>query len=294
MDLDSYISSRCKHIEKTLQALLPPSSSLPHACLFDAARYSLLNPGKRLRPLLVLATVEAWGGDMEKALVPACSIEMVHTYSLIHDDLPCMDDDDIRRGRPSLHKAYDEGIAVLTGDFLLTKAFEILSTSPDLSLKQKVDLIHILSVRSGSEGMIGGQVVDLISEGKQLSEDALLFIHRCKTAALLSCCLEYGAILTNAAKDKTSKIKEIGMQMGTAFQIVDDILEATSTANVLGKSTSSDRENKKSTSVTVLGLAQAKKLAEALRSSAKETYESLFPDSPLLLSLLNKLIDRSF
>jgi geranylgeranyl diphosphate synthase, type II len=156
LDLQSYIAPRIQRIDETLDALVRARPSFPHRDLFAAARYSLLSPGKRMRPLLAIATAEIYDIPQEQVLIPACALEMVHTYSLIHDDLPCMDDDDLRRGRPTLHKVYGEGQAVLAGDFLLTYAFEVLSSLPFLSAEQKIDLVRCLSSHAGSEGMIGG------------------------------------------------------------------------------------------------------------------------------------------
>ena len=182
--IETYLEQKKILIENELDKLLPENSK-PYSQLFHSARYSLLNGGKRIRPLLVLATCQSLGGNENAALIPACAIEMVHTYSLIHDDLPCMDNDDFRRGVPTSHKAFSESFAVLTGDFLLTQAFQTLSKAPFLSSDQKVHLIELLSTYSGGDGMVGGQVMDIESEKKTLDLPSLNFLHRCKTGALL-------------------------------------------------------------------------------------------------------------
>ncbi len=212
-------------IDQKLSELL---SETPHTLLqplFDAARYSLLSPGKRLRPLLVLATAQIYEAPLEAALEPACALEIIHTYSLIHDDLPCMDDDDMRRGKPSLHKVYDEGHALLTGDFLLTYAFEILSRAPLLSAEIKLALIRTLAEAAGARGMIGGQVLDLASQTLLLDIGAITMIHQKKTAALFACALLFGGLIGKAAADDLDLLRKIGENLGSAFQIFDDLAD---------------------------------------------------------------------
>jgi geranylgeranyl diphosphate synthase, type II len=206
-------------IDRELEKLIPPSSPL-YPTLFEGARYSLLAPGKRIRPLLTLYAAEALEkGSSGKALQPACALEMVHCYSLIHDDLPCMDDDDFRRGRPTLHRVYNEGMAVLIGDYLLTRAFETLVSAPELRADQKVSLVAALSRAGGGDGMIGGQVMD-IQKHQNIHE-----VHRRKTAALFHCALEFGGIATDASQEILEKLTRFGDLFGELFQIVDDILD---------------------------------------------------------------------
>jgi len=206
-------------IEKELEKLIPETKD-PFASLYEGARYSLLAPGKRMRPLLTLYTAEMLeSGSKQRALRPACALEMVHCYSLIHDDLPCMDNDDFRRGRPTLHKAYNEGHAVLVGDYLLTYAFEVLANAPALSPEQKIALIQTLTQTAGSGGMIGGQVMDI--EGNRDIEQ----LHQRKTAALFQCALAFGGIVTNASPATQDKLATFGKQFGELFQMVDDILD---------------------------------------------------------------------
>lgn len=206
-------------INGELERLVPPNSPF-YPSLLEGARYSLLAPGKRIRPLLTLTAAEMLEkGSGQRALQPACALEMIHCYSLIHDDLPCMDDDDFRRGRPTLHKVYTEGHAVLVGDYLLTKAFEVLSFAPFLSSDQRLSLIQMLSKTAGGEGMIGGQVMD-IEENGAISE-----LHQRKTGALFQCALAFGGIITGASAKIQSKLIEFGKCFGELFQVVDDILD---------------------------------------------------------------------
>ncbi len=211
-------------IEETLSKILPEKTGDE---LFAAARYSLFGAAKRIRPLLCLIAHELFGGDIEQALYPACALEMLHTYSLIHDDLPCMDDDDLRRGRPTLHKVYPEGHAVLTGDFLLTYAFEVLATSPGLTAEQKLDLVRALSYAAGEKGMIGGQVLDLdwSSTDYHPRLHELVDLHEKKTAALFSAALEMGAIAAGASYKDRQLLMAAGRQIGLAFQIADDLAD---------------------------------------------------------------------
>jgi geranylgeranyl diphosphate synthase, type II len=200
---------------------------LQESPLFQAARYMLVPGGKRLRPLLMLMTSEIFGSHfVRKAMIPACALEMVHTYSLIHDDLPCMDDDDWRRGRPTLHKIYGEGHAVLTGDFLLTYAFELLSDAPNLSDAQKISLVRLLSKRAGGFGMIGGQANDLYAQSCTISWEQLLSIHCAKTGALFVASIEAGAIVGEASPDELTILSQVGKELGLAYQIIDDLLDA--------------------------------------------------------------------
>ena len=291
MDLSSYVQQRLQWIEDKLSSLTEMTSC---PLLLQASRYCLLNPGKRLRPLLVIAATEALGQDVSKALTPACAIEILHTYSLIHDDLPCMDDDDFRRGKPTLHTLYPEGQAVLTGDLLLTFAFEVLSQSPDLTDAQIVKLVQILAIRSGGQGMIAGQSLDLLAEGKEISIEELWQIHQAKTGALLSACLEFGAVITNAPSSALHQMTKIGEEIGLAFQIVDDILDEEGQESLLGKPTFSDVMNKKATSTSLLGTVKAKELAETLLQSSLDRCRSLEIQDSFLYQLLPRLVYRSY
>lgn len=289
MILTSYVPL----IENTLKSILSSKSST-YKVLFEAAKYSLLNPGKRLRPLLTIATAEAFGAPFQKALIPGCAIEILHTYSLIHDDLPSMDNDDFRRGKPSLHKVYPEGQAILAGDLLLTLAFETLSQSPDLTSDQIVELVSILSQRSGGEGMIGGQSLDLLYEGKTISWDLLQTIHLSKTAALISACLEFGAVIAKTSKADRKLLFSIGQEIGLSFQIVDDVLDIEGAPELIGKPLLSDLARGKATSVSLLGLQAAKNLSETLLCSALEKCKTLGIQDSALADILPRLVQRTF
>lgn len=291
MDINICIKNYVELIEKELDRLLP-QPSLPYADLFSAARYSLLGAAKRLRPILALTTTEVLCGDIQAAVVPACALELVHTYSLIHDDLPCMDDDDFRRGKPSLHRAYPEGHAVLTGDFLLTYAFELLAKAPRLSADQKVKLIEVLSMRAGGHGMIAGQVVDIACEGKDIDLETLKQIHRNKTGAMLLASIEFGAIIAGASEEQVRLLRSFGDEIGLAFQIVDDILDVTASKQKHGKEVSSDAANNKMTYVSLLGLEQSQTMAENLSASAISRLKNLKNDASLLVNLAQLMVHR--
>ena len=294
MTLPTYLKTRRELIEQTLDSLLSVREQARHAILFEAARYSLLGKAKRLRPLLALAAAEAYGAKMEECIQPVCALELLHTYSLIHDDLPCMDDDDLRRGRATSHKMFGEAIAVLSGDFLLTYAFEVIATSPYISAEKKVELTMVLSQRSGGDGRVGGQVIDIINEGKQIDWDTLKQIHHYKTAALISASLEFGAILGNACNKDKQMLRNIGNAAGMSFQIIDDILDVTGTESELGKPVLSDIANSKCTAVTLLGIKKAQDTAHALMTIVKNECKSLSITSEIMEELLERLLKRTF
>lgn len=279
-------------IEKRLSALLP-ESRLPYKALYEAARYSLLDGGKRLRPQLALAAAEAFGAPKERALDPACALEMVHTYSLIHDDLPCMDNDDLRRGKPTLHRAFGEAQAVLAGDFLLTRAFEVLAEAPDLTEGQRLRLIRRLAQSAGGEGMIGGQLLDLQAEKEKSVEANVELIHRKKTGAMITASLLFGGIVADAPAAEMRLLETLGGKIGLAFQIIDDILDVTADPEQLGKTAASDISNNKTTYVSTLGLEKARRKAEQLHGSAKELLATLPGNSAPLMAVAEKLAARS-
>ena len=267
------------------------NSSYGEDIVVDAMRYSLQNGGKRIRPVLVLEFARLWGGDVVKALPFAAAIEMIHTYSLIHDDLPCMDDDDMRRGKPSCHKKFGEEYALLAGDGLLTLAFEILTRS-DCSDKQKVQAVSALSTHAGYQGMIGGQTIDLMSECKVISLDRLRTMDNLKTGKLINCAALLGCISADADKIKTDAAIKFTNALGLAFQIVDDILDVTSTAEKLGKPIGSDSEKDKSTYVSILGIEKSKQYAEELTKTALDALECFGDDAEFLKKLALSLLER--
>jgi geranylgeranyl diphosphate synthase type II len=264
-------------IENHLDHLLKETDR-PYNSLFQAARYSILGSGKRLRPILAILTAEFLGCQKERALNAACALEMIHTYSLIHDDLPSMDNDDMRRGKLSLHKVYPEGHAILAGDFLLTYAFEVITNDSHLSDRQKVELISVLSQKSGAHGMIGGQVLDIASEGQQIDLAALKQIHQNKTGALIAASVEFGAIIADAPFEKRKLLREFGENIGLAFQIMDDILDA---------------DEGKVSYATLLGIEQSEKLVEKLTSEALNKLASCGENTTSLTSLAKALTRRT-
>ncbi|MBI5346926.1 MAG: polyprenyl synthetase family protein [Chlamydiae bacterium] len=260
-----------------------PKGSFPQKELFKAADYSLNSPGKRIRPLLVLTTLEVLKKDIKLGLDPACALELIHTYSFIHDDLPCMDNDDFRRGKKTLHKAFNEWLAVLTGDYLLTYSFEIIAKAKGLDSEQKVELIKVLSECSGGKGLIAGQVVDLSLQLKDADYKTLEFMDLNKTAALFIAAVEFASIIAKI-KDKERKIlKEFAKNLGFAFQVIDDILDA---------KVEDDQLPSKVDVVSVLGIDEAKKLAKKLTLQAEKSLRKIKRKSDPLLEITKLLLDR--
>ena len=290
-DIAQYLQQQGLVIERELERLIPQHEG-PEQSLFESARYALLGGGKRLRPILTLTTTHALQGDLKAALTPACALELIHTYSLIHDDLPCMDDDDYRRGKLSLHRKYSEGEAVLTGDFLLTYAFEVLSTAQYLNDKKKLELVAILARRSGSEGMIGGQVMDLASEGEEISISTLQLLHKKKTGALIAAAIEFGGVISNATSGQMENLRRFGELIGLAFQIIDDVLDVTSSETKHGKGMASDVRNNKATYVSLLGIKQAEAFALTCYHQAIDALAPLPYDTSLLVGLADFIIQR--
>lgn len=260
--------------------------------LKEPARYALFGKGKRLRPILTLTTVLAMGGDLKTALRPACALELIHTYSLIHDDLPCIDNDDYRRGRLTLHRKFGEDIALLTGDLLLTYAFEALATAPFLDEKKKVALIQLLAKSCGANGMIGGQVQDIASEQNQLSLSELVLRHRQKTGALITAAVEFGAILSEAKEAEQRLLSSYGEAIGLAFQVIDDILDVTHSQDKHGRSSSTDERNNKATFVSLLGLDEASRYADKCLQTALDSLAALSFDTSQLAALAYFVVER--
>ncbi len=251
-----------------------------YARLIESMRYSLLDGGKRIRPLLVLEFCGLCGGDREQAMPFACALEMVHTYSLIHDDLPCMDDDDLRRGRPSNHKAFDEATALLAGDALLTLAFETMLSPQTVSrvgAEAAARAAGILARAAGAHGMIGGQVIDLESEGRAVPLETLQIMDECKTGALIVAAARMGCVLAKASPEQEASAVQYARKIGLAFQIQDDILDVTGDTEALGKQVGSDQGNQKSTYVSLLGLEEARALVQKLTREAVQALDP-FPD----------------
>ncbi len=294
MDLKAYLRSRQRKIDRALDRYLPRANTKP-ATLHKAMRYSLFAGGKRLRPILCLAATEACRGNIDDALPLACALECIHTYSLVHDDLPSMDNDDFRRGRPTCHKVFGDGIAILAGDALLTIAFEIVSRTKPARRYNTSALLREISVAAGSQKLIAGQVADLEAEGKDVKRDQLQFIHKNKTAAILKSSVRLGAMSANANARKLSAITRFGQRLGLAFQIIDDILDVTQTSEILGKSAGKDVAAKKATYPAVIGLEKSRAEARQLTRQAHNAL-SVFSssDAEPLHVLANYLLEREY
>ncbi|HDR5039314.1 TPA: polyprenyl synthetase family protein [Bacillus anthracis] len=264
--------------------------------LIESMKYSLLAGGKRLRPILALASYDLFGKDVQEVMPYACALEMIHTYSLIHDDLPAMDNDDYRRGKLTNHKIYGEGIAILAGDGLLNYSFEIML---DNALKHKDMYSHIRSIKeiansAGINGMIGGQIVDLESENKAIKEETLNYIHMNKTAALIIAPLKVGAIIGGAREEDIKCMEEIGSNLGLAFQITDDILDVIGDESKLGKSIGSDMEKHKSTYASLFGIESSIERVKELTDNVNSLLKPYSDKSNFLLELSNYLMKREF
>ncbi len=275
-------------IESALTEYLKPLSG-PHETILKAMNHAVSAGGKRIRPTLTIAACVACGGNKEDALPFACALEMIHTYSLIHDDLPCMDNDDFRRGKPTCHKVYGEAMAVLAGDGLLTLAFETAAKA-DLPADRIIKGIQTLSHLAGMEGMIGGQVVDMESEGKDISEETLTFLHRHKTGALLQAAMLLGGIAAGATEQELEQLNAYGDALGLAFQIQDDILDVTGTES-LGKPVGSDAEQKKTTFVTMYGLERSFALAQEYTEKSVNAAKKL-REPDFFITLAEQLMNR--
>lgn len=293
MDLKAYLRERGALIDQALDRFLPRATVKP-ATIHKAMRYSLFAGGKRLRPALTLAAAEACGGAVSAALPAACAVECIHTYSLIHDDLPCMDDDDLRRGRPTSHKVFGEGVAVLAGDALLTIAFEILAQAPETARYKMPALIRELATASGSQWLIGGQVADLEGEGRKISGAELKYIHRCKTAALLTASIRLGAMSANATPARLAALTTFGQCLGLAFQIIDDILDVTQTTEKLGKTAGKDVAATKATYPAIFGLDRSRAEARHLTLAAHLALKPLGKNGATLRAFADYLLARDY
>ena len=293
MDLKSYLADRAALVDAAMSAYLPAGKERPPT-IHEAMRYAVFAGGKRLRPVLCLASAEACGGLTADALAPACAVELMHTYSLVHDDLPAMDDDDLRRGRPTCHKVYGEGMAVLCGDALLTEAFAVLCRAPVTQRYSTRDYIAELAETGGSRKLIGGQVMDLEGEGKRLTKRDLVRIHEAKTAALLTTSLRLGAMAANATTAKLAALTDFGHNLGLAFQVIDDILDVTQSTEVLGKTAGKDQAVEKTTYPSVIGLDASRKEAAKLTKAAMAALEPLGRKAARLGQIAARLLQREY
>ncbi|MDD2211418.1 MAG: polyprenyl synthetase family protein [Clostridia bacterium] len=296
MELKQYLQERAVIVDQALREIMPAQDLYPPK-IHEAMHYSVFAGGKRLRPILCLAAAEALGRDYQPLLPVACALEMIHTYSLIHDDLPVMDDDDYRRGKLTNHKVFGEGIAVLTGDALLTYAFEILARYGEKHQEKKAvwQVLQEIATAAGTAGMIGGQVVDLESEGRNLvDKELLVYIHTHKTGALFRASLRAGALLAGASAEELACLTLYAEKFGLAFQITDDLLDLVGNQKKLGKPVGSDTKNKKLTYPTLYGLAEAKRFVrEAIEEAARSLTKLPGKTEPLEL-LLRYLPEREF
>ncbi len=280
-----YLEDISKKMESVFDTHLPPETEIPQN-LHKAMRYSMFAGGKRLRPALVTAAFELFGGKGDSVWYAASALEMFHTFSLIHDDLPCIDNDDFRRGKPTAHKQFGEGAAVLAGDALCILAFELMAKTGNAKA------IEILARHLGTYGMIGGEITDIESEGKTVTIEMVDYIHYHKTAALIEASLIVGARLAGAGENELSVIQKFGKTIGLAFQVVDDILDIVSTTEALGKDAGSDMEKKKATYPSVIGLEASREKAQALYEESIRILEELPQDTGILRAIAAFIITR--
>jgi len=291
--LDFYKELEAKIIEvnKSLDKYIEEKEA-PQATIYKAMNYSINAGGKRIRPVLMLSAAELICGNYDGVMPFACAIEMIHTYSLIHDDLPCMDNDDLRRGKPTNHKVFGEAIAVLAGDALLNKAFEVILKNSQMSPNMTIAALSEIATASGTEGMIGGQVIDIESEDKQIDAVTLMTLHLNKTGALIMAAAKVGALLAGGSREDLLLLEEFSRYLGIAFQIKDDILDIEGKEELLGKKTGADEENKKSTFVSIYGLEQSKKILSDYTEKAIATLSPYGERAEFLTELAKFLLSR--
>jgi len=290
-DLQAYLTQRTTAVNRALDGFLPGARTRP-ATIHRAMRYSLFAGGKRMRPALCLAAAEACGGSTGDALPFACAVECIHTYSLIHDDLPAMDNDDYRRGKLTNHKVFGEGIAILAGDALLTQAFEIAGQSKGWPRHSHREIVMELSRAAGSLQLIAGQVADLESEGRRITADQLKYIHERKTSALLCCSVRLGGMSANCAPKQLKALTDFGANVGLAFQIIDDILDITQTTEQLGKTAGKDTRARKATYPAIVGMEKSKTIARQLTHRAFESLRIFRGKAVALEALAMYLLQR--
>jgi geranylgeranyl diphosphate synthase type II len=290
-DLDAFLAAKTAAVNRALDRFLPSEKTRP-ATLHRAMRYSLFAGGKRLRPALTLAAAAACGGGDADALPLACAVECIHTYSLIHDDLPAMDNDDFRRGKPTCHKVFGEGIAVLAGDALLTQAFEIAAQAHAWPRYSHRDLVLEIARASGSLQLIAGQVADLEGEGRKLSVAELRYIHERKTSALLCCAVRLGGMSANCTPAQLRALTDFGYYVGLAFQVIDDILDVTQTSEQLGKTAGKDVKAGKATYPAIVGLEQSRRIAARLTDKAFAALKPFRGRAVALAALAEYLLRR--
>lgn len=291
MDFYKELEEKIIDINKNLDKYIEEKEA-PQGTIYKAMNYSVKAGGKRIRPVIMLAATELVGGNSENVMPFACALEMIHTYSLIHDDLPCMDNDDLRRGKPTNHKVFGEAIAVLSGDALLNKAFEIMLKNSQLTPNMTIAAMSEMATASGTEGMIGGQVIDIESEDKQIDAVTLMTLHLNKTGALIMAAAKIGALLGGGSREDLLLMEDFSRYLGIAFQIKDDILDVEGDEASLGKKTGVDADNQKSTFVSIYGLEQAKTILEDYTKKAIDTLVSYGDKANFLVELSKFLLSR--
>ena len=292
-DLAAYMTERAAAVDAALDRFLPPESDRPET-LHRAMRYSVFAGGKRLRPVLVIAGAEAVGGGMGDVMPAACAMELIHTYSLVHDDLPAMDNDDFRRGAPTNHKVFGEAMAILAGDALVTLAFRLVakSATPGMDVARLCDVLADVADAAGHAGMVGGQVADLESEGKRVSADTVDYVHTHKTGALIRASLRAGARLSGATPAQMHALSVAGADLGLAFQIVDDILDVVSSSAELGKTAGKDQVQQKATYPALHGLEASRARARGLITEAEEALVEFGARAEPIRALGRFILDR--
>jgi geranylgeranyl diphosphate synthase, type II len=293
LDLQAYLKERATLIERALASAVPVHDGL-EARLFEAMRYSLLGGGKRLRPILALASCEAVGGSINDVMNYACALEMIHTYSLIHDDLPCMDNDDLRHGKPTSHKVYGDAIATLAGDALVTDAFAAVARLPFAKEHPEIvlEVIIELSDAAGSRGMVSGQVIDLLGEGSQMNLEQLEYLHSKKTGALFQASIIGGARLGAATSVQLASLTKYACALGLCFQVVDDLLDVEASTEQMGKRTNKDQAAGKNTYPALMGVEQSRTLARDLEARAQAAIATLDHRADPLRAIANFVVKR--
>ena len=292
MNINEYFKQKAALVDNWLNRLLPKETE-PPSTIHEAMRYSVFAGGKRLRPILVVAAGEIFGVDESELLPAACSLEMIHTYSLIHDDLPAMDNDDLRRGRPTNHVVYGEAMAILAGDALLTHAFRVLADYESTSAERKIRVISEVAQAAGtSRALIGGQVMDLHFEGKPVTGAELEEIHRAKTGALIRCAVRIGGIIGGANSQELDALTQYGEKAGLAFQVADDLLDETSTSEELGKTVGKDAASQKATYTSLYGIEGTRRMADRLCREAIDAAHSSGRNTAILEEIARFIVER--
>ncbi len=293
-NLKEYIKEKKEKVDSALKAYLPKPFG-PAGKVVEAICYSINAGGKRVRPILLMAACDAVGGDHNKVLPAACALECVHTYSLIHDDLPAMDDDDLRRGKPTCHKVYGEAIAILAGDGLLTYAFELM-THPDLLGNCAIDsvtkAINVFAKAAGVDGMVGGQTADILFEGKEVDPETLAYIHSHKTGALIRASVEMGALLGRGSEEQIKKLIDYGTALGLAFQVIDDLLDVVGDQEKIGKPVGSDLKKQKATFPALFGIEETRKRANELKDQALNAIADFGSEAEPLRAIARYVVER--